>query len=121
VKRCVLKNKQDGVLDKGKTMDNVQKHNICTGVLNVYIPLRISLMLPGVVAAEERSFLKLKLLKNHLRSSMRQAKIISLVHISRENEIFDELAFDDIVNEFAIVKSRKVKDKKVELSQYLTY
>jgi hypothetical protein len=28
-KRCVLKNKQDGVLDKDKKMDNVQKHNIC--------------------------------------------------------------------------------------------
>jgi hypothetical protein len=30
-KRCVLKNKQDGVLDKDKMMDNVQKHNICAG------------------------------------------------------------------------------------------
>jgi hypothetical protein len=29
-KRCVLKNKQDGVFDKDKTMDNVQKHNICS-------------------------------------------------------------------------------------------
>jgi hypothetical protein len=29
-KRCVLKNKQNGVLDKDKTMDNAQKHNICT-------------------------------------------------------------------------------------------
>jgi hypothetical protein len=27
-KRCVLTNKQDSVLDKDKTMDNVQKHNI---------------------------------------------------------------------------------------------
>jgi hypothetical protein len=26
------KNKQDGVLDQDKTMDNVQKHNICTHV-----------------------------------------------------------------------------------------
>jgi hypothetical protein len=24
-----MKNKQDGVLDGDKTMDNVQKHNIC--------------------------------------------------------------------------------------------
>jgi hypothetical protein len=29
-KRYVLKNKQDGVLDKNRTMENVQKHNICT-------------------------------------------------------------------------------------------
>jgi hypothetical protein len=28
-KRCVLKDKQDDVLDKEETMDNVQKRNIC--------------------------------------------------------------------------------------------
>jgi hypothetical protein len=31
-KRCVFKNKQDGFLDTDMTMDNVQKHNICTNV-----------------------------------------------------------------------------------------
>jgi hypothetical protein len=29
-KRRVLKNKQGGVLDKDKSLDNVQKYNICT-------------------------------------------------------------------------------------------
>jgi hypothetical protein len=28
----ILKNKQDGTLDKHKMMDNVQKHNICTNI-----------------------------------------------------------------------------------------
>jgi hypothetical protein len=27
-KRCILKYKQDGVLDKNRRMDNVQNHNI---------------------------------------------------------------------------------------------
>jgi hypothetical protein len=31
-RRCVLKNKEDGVLDQDKTMANVQEHNICTNV-----------------------------------------------------------------------------------------
>jgi Zn-finger protein len=31
-KRCVLKNKEDGVSDIKRTMDNVQKHNIYTNV-----------------------------------------------------------------------------------------
>jgi hypothetical protein len=31
-KRCVLKYKQDDVLDENRTMDNVQKYNICTNV-----------------------------------------------------------------------------------------
>jgi hypothetical protein len=29
-KRYVLKYKHDGILDKNRMMDNVQKHNICT-------------------------------------------------------------------------------------------
>jgi hypothetical protein len=32
LKRCVLKNKLDSVLDKDKMKDNVQKRNICTNV-----------------------------------------------------------------------------------------
>jgi hypothetical protein len=28
-KRCVLKYKEDDVLDKDRRMDNVQEHNIC--------------------------------------------------------------------------------------------
>jgi hypothetical protein len=29
-KRCDLKDKEDDILDEDKTMDNVQKRNICT-------------------------------------------------------------------------------------------
>jgi hypothetical protein len=32
VEKCILKYKQDGVLDKNRMMDNVQKYNICTNV-----------------------------------------------------------------------------------------
>jgi hypothetical protein len=31
-KRCGLKYKQDGVLNKNRTMDNAKKYNICTNV-----------------------------------------------------------------------------------------
>jgi hypothetical protein len=36
-KRCVLKNKHDGVLDQDRTMDNVQKHNIYTDTVVFFI------------------------------------------------------------------------------------
>jgi hypothetical protein len=32
LKRCILKYKQEDVLDKNRSMDNVQKHNICTPI-----------------------------------------------------------------------------------------
>jgi hypothetical protein len=41
-KRYVLKNKQDGVLDKDKTKVNVQKHNICSNVYHRHKLLDIS-------------------------------------------------------------------------------
>jgi hypothetical protein len=44
-KLCVLENIQDGVLDKHRTMENVQKHNICTnewvfggGMIRKFVP-----------------------------------------------------------------------------------
>jgi hypothetical protein len=37
-KRCVLKYKQDGVLDENRTMDNVQKENIYThAVVDIFL------------------------------------------------------------------------------------
>jgi hypothetical protein len=47
-KRCVLKHKQKDILDKDKTMDNVQERNICTKlrpcfVINKYDPSSVAL------------------------------------------------------------------------------
>jgi hypothetical protein len=36
LQNVVLKYKQDGVLDKNRMMDNVQKHNICTNVPSLH-------------------------------------------------------------------------------------
>jgi hypothetical protein len=44
------KNKQDGVLDEDKTMDNVQKHNIC----NRRIVGRVVFYAARVVSKESR-------------------------------------------------------------------
>jgi hypothetical protein len=40
-KRCVLTYKQDGVLDKNRTVVNVQKHNICTNAFVCLISICI--------------------------------------------------------------------------------
>jgi hypothetical protein len=36
-KRCVLKYKQDGVMDKNRAMDNVQKHDICPVIVAIFV------------------------------------------------------------------------------------
>ncbi|KYN07207.1 Zinc finger MYM-type protein 1 [Cyphomyrmex costatus] len=76
---------------------------------NLSISLRILLTMPVTVATGERSFSKLKIIKNYLRSTMKQERLTNLSIISIEREISRNLDITDIVNEFSIKKSRKVQ------------
>jgi hypothetical protein len=62
---------------------------------NVYVALRILLTIPVTAASAERSFSKLKIIKNYLRSTI-------------ELEIADDLDIDDLVKDFASLKARKL-------------
>lgn len=56
----------------------------------------------------ERSFSKLKLIKNRLRSSMTQDRLNSLSIISIESDLLRKISYSEIINEFAEKKARKV-------------
>lgn len=73
--------------------------NLCTA-------LRIYLTLPVTVAHSERSFSKLKIIKNYLRSTLSQSRLTNLSLISIEHEIKIEMS--DIIKDFANAKARKV-------------
>ena len=75
---------------------------------NIYLSLRIVLTLPVTVAAGERSFSKLKLVKNYLRSCIHQERLNDLAIISLEDDIAKHLDSDELVKDFANLKSRKV-------------
>ena len=70
--------------------------------------LQIFLMLPVTVASNERSFSKLKIIKNYLRSSMGQERLTNLAILSIEHEMTDSLDFEDIISDFANAKCRRV-------------
>ena len=72
------------------------------------ISLRIFLTLPVTVASAERSFSKLKLIKNHLRSLLGQQKLADLAVMSIENDLTRAVNFDDIIDSFAREKARKM-------------
>lgn len=74
---------------------------------NAVIAYRILLTLPVSVATGERSFSKLKLIKNFLRSTMLQGRLSNLAIISIEQEIAKTLNYDDIIDSFAHLKARK--------------
>jgi hypothetical protein len=68
---------------------------------NVSVAYRILLTVPVKVASAERSFSKLKLLKNYLRSTMLQERLNGLAMCSIENTILDIIDLDTIINDFA--------------------
>lgn len=65
------------------------------------------LTVPVTVAKAERSFSKLKLIKNYLRSSMSQQRLTDLALLSIENDRARKIDFDRIIDVFASVKSRR--------------
>ena len=56
----------------------------------------------------ERSFSKLKLVKNRLRTTMTQERLGYLTLMSLEEDILREVDFDELIADFARLKARKV-------------
>jgi len=63
--------------------------------------LRIFLTIAVSVATCERSFSKLKLIKNYLRSSMIILRLRNLATLSIEQQLTDKMNFDNDIEEFA--------------------
>lgn len=74
---------------------------------NIEIVLRIFLSLFVTNVPDERSFSKLKHIKNILRNRLSEEKLNSLSLMSIENEILNSINFDEIINEFVLLKTRK--------------
>ncbi|KAL4097879.1 hypothetical protein QTP88_022582 [Uroleucon formosanum] len=74
---------------------------------NITVALRIMLTIPITSASAERSFSKLKLIKNYLRSTMSQTRLTGLSTISIEKDRAETINYDTLINDFANEKSRK--------------
>jgi hypothetical protein len=79
---------------------------------NISIAYRILFTVPVTVASAERSFSKLKLLKNllllslYLRSTMSQERLNGLATLCIEKKLLDGIDINIIINDFA---SRNVR------------
>ncbi|XP_071701586.1 uncharacterized protein [Rutidosis leptorrhynchoides] len=74
---------------------------------NARIAYRILLTIPVTVASAERSFSKLKLLKNYLRSTMSQQRLSGLAMMTIENEILESINCEEIIKQFATKNARR--------------
>ena len=64
--------------------------------------------LPVSVASGERSFSKLKLIKNYLRSTTGQERLTNLALLSAERDLAKTLNYDDIIHSFASARARRI-------------
>lgn len=76
--------------------------------VDLCILLRIFLSLPVTVAGGERAFSKMKIIKNYLRSTMLQERHNNLAILSIERDLAQSLNYNDIINDFAIKKARRM-------------
>ena len=75
---------------------------------NACIAFRILLTIPLTIASAKRSFLKLKLIKLYLRSTISQERLNGLAILSIEKEMLAELECKNLISNFATQKSRKI-------------
>jgi len=80
---------------------------LCELFPNVCIILRIFLTIPAEVASAEIFFSKLKLVKNYLRSTMSQTRLVDLARLNIESNIARQVDFDSVIRNFANKNSRK--------------
>ena len=75
---------------------------------NIMIAYRIFLSIPIANFEPERGFSKLALIKNKLRATMEQERISALALLSIESEVTSYLDFQDVIENFARTKVRKI-------------
>lgn len=75
---------------------------------NLEVALRIFLTIPVTTASCERSFSKLKIIKNYLRSTISQNRLTRMAILSIEKDIVKTISFDDVIDQFTSIKSRKI-------------
>ncbi|XP_028066479.1 zinc finger MYM-type protein 1-like [Camellia sinensis] len=83
------------VLNYLKTMDG------CFS--NAWIVYRILLTIPVTMASGERSFLKLKLIKSYLRSTMSQERLNVLALLSIEKDMVDKFDYPSFISDFGSI------------------
>ena len=82
---------------------------------NVEIMLRMYFVLMVTNCSAERSFSKMKIIKNRLRTSMTHERLSHLAVLSIESDILRQLDFNQFIDDFANRKVRKVSIGPIQI------
>ena len=86
----------------------IKEHSLESTFPNIAVCLRIYLCMMVTNCSGERSFSKLKRIKNELRTSIGQVRLNHLSLLSIEHELLREINTDHIIKKFASQKTRKM-------------
>jgi len=86
----------------------VVNKNVAATFPNVEIMLRMYLCHMISNCSGERLFSKLKLIKNNLRTTMGQERLVWLSLMSIESDVLRDINFPNVIKTFAARKARKV-------------
>lgn len=84
-------------------------NDIATSYSEIFTACLIFLTLPVTVATAERSFSKLKIIKNYLRNSCGQNRLSNIAILNIEKDRTSELNTDKLIKDFSNLKARKLK------------
>ena len=73
---------------------------------------RLLMTAPVTVAKDERTFSRLKLVKTYLRTTMTDARLNSLMIMSCEKDLTDQINIEDVASCWAKLKERRIKYSK---------
>ncbi|CAH2296492.1 zinc finger MYM-type 1-like [Pelobates cultripes] len=88
-------------------LEFIVKWDYCESLPNLSLCLRFFLTLCVSIASCERSFSKLKLIKNFFRSTMSETRLTNLAILSIEHEYARKIGFDEVIDKFAEMKARR--------------
>ena len=105
--RLSLEDKKEGSIEKWM-YTVMSKNELKSAFPNIDIMLRIYLCMMVSNCSGERSFSKLKIIKNRLRTTLSQEKLNWLTLMSIESDFLRGVVFREIISDFANRKARKV-------------
>ena len=94
-------------LSRGDHYEIMCKEKIHTAFPNVEAILRLFLSLMVTNCSGERSFSRLKSIKNKLRSTMSQERLSALTILCIKSDKLKQINFDELLHDFALTKARK--------------
>lgn len=75
---------------------------------------RLSCTAPVTVAGNERSFSKLKKVKNHLRTTQEDSRLNNLMLLSSEKDLVDQMSLNIMAQNWATLKKRRIMLMKTD-------